>query len=53
MGALEVMLYPRSRAGALTADQQARFRELMRQFKKSLPLIARLKLYCPPVPLDV
>lgn len=38
-------------AGLLTADQQARYRDLLRQLGELLPTIERLDLYRPPVPL--
>ena len=40
------------RSGAMTPDQQARYREILRQLKEALPLIQRLQLYPPPVPLE-
>jgi len=40
------------RSGAMTPDQQACYREILRQLKEALPLIERLQLYPPPVPLE-
>ncbi len=40
------------RSDAMTADQQARFNVLRGQLTTSLPIIARLNLYRPPIPLD-
>ena len=40
------------RSGAMTPDQQVRYGEVLRQLKEALPLIQRLQLYPPPVPLD-
>jgi hypothetical protein len=40
------------RASQMTPDQQARYQELLCQLKAALPLIERLGLYPPPVPLE-
>ena len=37
---------------ALTADQQARYRDLLRRLAGALPIIERLDLYRPPVSLE-
>ena len=52
MGALKVTLDPYYRAGHMTDDQRARYREILRQLKEALPTIQRLRLYPPTVPLD-
>ncbi len=52
MGALKVTLDPYYRSGDMTADQRARYREILRQLQEALPLIQRLRLYPPPVPLE-
>jgi hypothetical protein len=41
------------RAGALTVDQQARYRKLLRQLRAALPVIDELDFERPTVPLDV
>ena len=40
-------------AGNMTADQQARYRKLLDHLREALPVIVRLDLYRPPVPLDI
>ncbi len=40
------------RSGAMTPDQRARYCAILRQLKEALPLIERLQLYPPPVPLE-
>lgn len=40
------------RSGQMTSDQQARYREVLRQLKEALPIIKQLNLYRPPVPLE-
>ena len=52
MGALKVTLDPYYRSGAMNDDQRARYCTILRQLKEALPLIERLQLYPPPVPLD-
>jgi hypothetical protein len=52
MGALKVTLDPYYRSGAMTDDQRARYGTILGQLKEALPLIQRLQLYPPPVPLD-
>ncbi|MGH2354419.1 MAG: hypothetical protein ACRDI2_25290 [Chloroflexota bacterium] len=39
------------RSGEMMPDQQRRYRELLEQLKGALPVIRRLDLYRPPVPL--
>ena len=39
------------RSGAMTPDQRARYCEILRRLKETLPTIERLQLYPPPVPL--
>ena len=41
------------RSDAMTSDQQDRYRKLLRNLSEAMPLIERLHLYPPPVPLDV
>ena len=52
MGALKVTLDPYYRSGAMTDDQRTRYRAILRQLHEALPLIERLRLYPPPVPLE-
>lgn len=52
MGALRVVLAPCYRSGQMTLDQQAQYRELLQTLKHALPLIERLNLSRPSVPLD-
>ena len=40
-------------AGTMTEQQCARYRELLRRLKEHWPIIQRLGLYPPPVPLEV
>jgi hypothetical protein len=42
-----------ARAGAMTPEQERRYRDLLCKLKEALPLIQRLNLYPPPVSLDV
>lgn len=39
-------------AGQMMPDQQQRYRTLLRELRVALPIIERLNLYRPPVPLD-
>jgi hypothetical protein len=39
------------RAGTMTSDQQTRYRAVLDRLSRLLPLIERLDLYRPPVPL--
>jgi hypothetical protein len=41
------------RSGLLTAGQQTRYRELLRQLRAALPVIDELEFERPTVPLDV
>lgn len=47
MGALEVVLEPRYRAGTMLPDQKARYRELRQQLQDALPTLDRLQLSRP------
>jgi hypothetical protein len=40
------------RAGRMSPDQQARYRELLDKLRAALPIIGRLNLYPPPVSLE-
>ena len=40
-------------AGDMTPDQEDRYRRLLRELAAAMPIIERLNLYRPPVPLDV
>jgi len=40
------------RAGAMTTEQETRYRALLCELKAMLPTIQRLQLYPPPVPLE-
>ena len=51
MGALQVILEPSYRAGAMTPDQQACYQELLHDLREALPFIAQIELLPPPVPL--
>lgn len=52
MGGLQVILAPRYRAREMTAEQEARYRELLRRLEETLPVIESLRLTLPPVLLD-
>lgn len=41
------------RGGAMTRTQQTRYRKLLKRLKEHLPIIERLGLYPPRVPLEV
>ena len=49
MGSYLTLLEEYYRAGGMTADQQRRYQELLRELQEALPLIERLNLYPPPV----
>lgn len=51
IGALEVVLEPRYRSGAMTPDQQGRYHAMLRQLEAAAPTLERLGLYLPPIPL--
>ncbi len=51
MGGLRVTLDPSYRAGAMTPDQQARYRDLLRRLAEARPLLERLRLQPPSAPL--
>ena len=40
------------RAGELAPEQQARYQDLLRKLKETLPIVERLNLYRPPVSLE-
>lgn len=40
------------RSGRMTPDQQARYRRLLRKLSEATPIIERLELYPPPIPLE-
>jgi hypothetical protein len=46
------LLDPCYRAGAMTSEQQERYRAVLSELKAALPLIERLDLYRPTVPLE-
>lgn len=46
------LLHEHRCAGDMTPDQQDRYRTLLRELAAALPIIERLNLYRPPVPLD-
>jgi hypothetical protein len=52
MGSHLRLLEERFRAGQMTAAQQQRYRAVLSELKGALPLIERLDLYRPPVPLE-
>jgi hypothetical protein len=51
MGGVQVTLDPPYRAGEMTPDQRARYRDLLRELAAALPVIERLQLQPPSVPL--
>ena len=52
MGALEVTLHPAYLAGSMTPSQQKRYRRILQILKQSLPIIGRLSLCPPAIPLE-
>jgi hypothetical protein len=46
------LLHPYYRAGAMTPEQEARFRDILSQLRETLPIIERLALSPPPIPLE-
>ena len=52
MGTYLVVLDRHYCSGELTSAQQASYRKLLQELKEALPLIEKLKLYPPPVPLN-
>ncbi len=52
MGALEAILYPTYQSGSMTDEQRVQYRQILCTLKASLPIIKRLSLFPPSVPLE-
>ena len=52
MGTYLIIVNRHYRSGDMAPDQRCRYERLVGELKKALPLIERLKLYPPPVPLE-